>query len=280
MTGRVDMGGEVYQAGLTHEVLPGRVVAMHKECALRSIAEYKDAPYRNAGAVRLLTLEQLVAYAKDRLAACGGGAESALCAFVDGGHAKCVFNYYQQGGELGWGDDVAVYDLKHTPEWDVWTRGDGLVLGQADFCEFIEDNLKDIVQPTGADMLQMVSDFRQRTQVEYGSSYRTSDGQQSLTYQETKTGANKEMALPAEMLLHLPVVLGAESITTYEMKARLYVRVDKDSHRLRFVYKLIRPDIPEQNAVHDVAEALRKALSGIRVYEGLVQIRAACALNH
>lgn len=279
MIGRVDMGDEVYQAGLTHEVVPGRVVAVHDECELKSIAAHQDAPYRNTGEVLLLTLDQLVEYTKDRLAADSTSTERTLCVFVNDNRVIATFNYYREGGSLGWGDDKAAYELDRTPEWNVWTKMGGKVMSQAEFCEFAEDNLKDIVQPSGADMLQMVSDFRQRTQVEYGSSYRTSDGQQSLTYQETKTGANKEMALPAEMLLHLPVIRGAESITTYEVKARLYVRVDKESHKLIFAYKLVRPDIPEQNAVHDVAEALRGAMSGVKVYEGGVKTGVADAIQ-
>ena len=65
MKARVNMGGEVYKAGLTHEVLPGRVVAMHNECSLSGVAKWQDAPYRNAGLVRLLTLNQLVEYTLD-----------------------------------------------------------------------------------------------------------------------------------------------------------------------------------------------------------------------
>lgn len=275
------MGGEVYKAGLTHEVVPGRVVAVHAECELKSIAAHQDAPYRNAGDVRLLTLDQLVAYTKDRLRlGSPQSTEDSSCVFVNGDFARVVYNYYN--GEtlrLGWGDDAATYLLEYTPEWAVWTRRSGTTMQQSEFCEFVEDNLKDIASPSGADMLQMVSEFRQRTQVEYGSSYRTSDGQQSLTYQETKTGANKEMALPSEMILHLPVILGAESLTTYEVKARLYVRVDKESHKLIFAYKLVRQDIPEKNAVRDVADALRKALPTCRVYEGNVHNDIASALR-
>lgn len=279
LTGRVNMSGEVYKAGMTHEVLPGRVVAVHDECTLRSVAKWQDTPYRNTGTVRLLTLDQLVEYTKARLADDCTSTERTLCVFVNDKRAIATFNYYTAGGPLGWGDDNAAYELERTPEWEEWTKKSGVEMSQADFCEFVEDNLKDIVSPSGADMLQMVSEFRQHTQVEYGSSYRTSDGQQSLTYQEVKTGANREMALPTEMLLHLPVICGAESITTYEVKARLYVRVDKEGHKLSFKYKLVRPDIPAKNAVHDVAEALRGALPDVKIYEGLVTQQVADALR-
>lgn len=277
--GRVEMGGEMYKAGLTHEVIPGRLAAVHDDCTLKPVAHWQDTPYRNAGKVYLLTLEQLMEYTKSRLADDSASSEQTLCLFVHARAVEARFNYYREGGSLGWGDDTAMFSLSRTPEWEGWNQRNGETMSQAEFCEFVEDNLKDIVSPSGADMLQMVSEFRQRTQVEYGSSYRTSDGQQSLTYQETKTGANKEMALPTEMTLHLPVILGAENITTYEVKARLYVRVDKENHKLIFAYKLVRPDIPEQNAVHDVAEALRSALPGVKVYEGTVAISPSDAIK-
>ena len=59
-----------------------------------------------------------------------------------------------------------------------------------------------------------------------------------------------------------------QAVTACEVRARLKVRVDKEEKSLKLRYEMIRPDVPEDNAVRDVAEHLRAKLPGVPVYEG------------
>ena len=139
---------------------------------------------------------------------------------------------------------------------------------QAEFCDFLEDNAGVIVEPCGADLLQLVADFRMLQRVEFGASYRGADGQECVSYTEKNSGVGRDLALPAEFKLHLPVLKGAEAMTTYEVVAKLRCRVDKESHKLSLQYRLVRPDVPVDNAVADVAGWLREQLPGVEVYVG------------
>lgn len=266
-----EMSRNLLTPGLTAEVVPGRAVVGHEDCRVWNIARFADVPYRHAGGVRLLRLDTFVDYVKKHAA---GGVSPVV--FVNDVEAKAVFN------APGWGDDVAEFDLNKSAEWQVWMRHNCSRMSQEEFCDFLEDQQAVIKVPTGVELLDLVANFRQKQQVEFGRSYRGADGQVCVSYQEKTTGANRDMALPAEFKLHLPVIKGAERMTTYEVRARLKVRIDKEDHTLSLRYELVRPDVPQDNAVRDVADCLRGALADAEVYEGKVvtSVREAlCRLN-
>lgn len=266
-----EMSGNLLTPGMTAEVVPGRAVVGHEDCRVWDIARYADMPYRHAGAVQLLSLDAFCEYVTCRLETFGR-----KVVYVCRSFARAVFN------DGGWGDDTADFDLEYTPEWRALTAADKCWMSQENFCDFLEDQQAVIKVPTGVELLDLVANFRQKQQVEFGRSYRGSDGQVCVSYQEKNTGATRDMALPAEFVLHLPVIKGAEKITTYEVKARLKVRVDKEKHTLALRYELVRPDVPMDNALHDVAGFLSERLLGVPVYEGRVVkcVRdALCRLN-
>lgn len=252
---RYELPAELMLPGVSKEVRRDVAMVVHDCCHVENVARYADKPYRQAGAVSFLKLEDFQR-----------GVDGKNCnavVFVSRREVKAVFNMD------GWQDDTARFPLEYTPEWDAWDGNDGDWFKQEAFCDFLEDHLKEIVEPCGSELLELVSNFRQMTRVEYGSSYRGSDGQIMLEYKERKEGAGgRDMALPAEFVLHLPVIKGAEAMTTYEVKARLRVRVDESTHKLALQYKLVRPDVPKDNAISDLVEHLRKALPGCSVFAG------------
>lgn len=253
--------------GFSREVVPGKVAVVHEDCKLTDLTRYEAAPPRHMGAVRLYTLEELVNHIQHR-------PESKASVFVGQQHVRAVYNYGTTTEGPGWGDDVAEFPLVKTPDWQNWTGGNNRVMEQEQFLDFLEDNMQNVVVPDGVTLLELVANFRMQTKVTYQSCYRTSDGQQQLEYQEDN-GKSEDMRLPTELLLHLPVIQGAESMTTYEMKARLRLRVDKETHRLTFKYILVRPDIPERNAIADIAKWLREqeSITPHAVYAGEVLLR-------
>ncbi len=266
-----EMSDNLLTPGMTHEVVPGRAAVIHDACSVKDIARFADVPYRHAGVVRLLRLDTFINYVKQKATG-----DVSPVVFVNDVGAKAVFN------APGWGDDVAEFYLNRSAEWQVWMGEDRCWMSQEDFCDFLEDQQAVIKVPTGVELLDLVANFRQKQQVEFGRSYRGADGQVCVSYQEKTTGATRDMALPAEFKLHLPVIKGAENMTTYEVRARLKVRVDKENHKLALRYELIRPDVPVDNAVRDVADCLREKLVDVPVYEGMVvkSVRdALCRLN-
>ncbi len=260
----------VHAAG-ARVVAPGRAIAMPHDYKVADVSAFSDAPWRDAKTVYLHTLPEFVRFVKAE----AGGKFAVL--FCGKGCVRAALNYCKPGGcePGGWADSQAVFAMAMSPDWMAWRNGDGKLFGQEDFCEFLEDQEKTIAEPRGAELVNLVANFRQNSRVEFSSCYRSADGQVKLAYNESKTGVNREMAAPEMLTLRLPVLRGAEEMTTYEVRARLRVRVDKESHKLTFRYALVRPDVPEDMAVHDVAEYLRQQLPGARVHEGELKQKPA-----
>ena len=257
---RCELGNSVVYPGFSKVVREGVSMVVHEDCRVKNVSMFADYPYRRAGRVKLLTLADFKAYVVAR------SQVLAPTVFVDERTVCAVHNME------GWQDDCTEFKLERTPEWTEWNAQSGRWMSQESFCDFLEDHLGNVVAPCGAELLELVANFRQMTRVEYGSSYRGSDGQIMLEYKERKEGAGgRDMALPAEFMLHLPVVKGAEAMTTYELKARLRVRVQED-HKLALQYTLVRPDIPADNAISDIVEHLREALTDAAVYAGLIPV--------
>lgn len=257
---------------ISREIAGGRAVVHHEDTTISSIAALADTPYRSAGAVRLATPAEFSRFV-------GLRAAEKPYIFVGSDGIDAVFNYRTEDGSQGWGDDFATLPTEYSLDWKEWRKKDGYYMSQTEFCDFVEDHQPNIVDPNGADLLNLISNFRQLTHVSYGSAYRTQDGQVQLEYKEEKRGVTETLSLPSQFTLHLPVIDKAEEITTYKVKARLYWRVDKDSAKLKFMYSLIRPDIPERNAREDLSKWSKENMPYAEVFIGCVSKTPACVLN-
>ena len=86
-----------------------------------------------------------------------------------------VLNGNGEGGP-GWGDFRVEIVFRLTPQWKKWKHIDGKMLPQVTFAEFIEENIGDIVSPSGADMLEIAQDLSAKRSVDFKSNVRLADG--------------------------------------------------------------------------------------------------------
>lgn len=96
-----------------------------------------------------------------------------------------------------WGDFRAQYNTVHSPEWMAWTRNDKAKKTQKEFCEFIEDNGKDISDRT--DMLELVRTLQIESQVDFKTYEKGDNNNTSLQFTRTSTtkaGQKGEVELP------------------------------------------------------------------------------------
>lgn len=159
---------------------------------------------------------------------------------------KAVFDAHAADAP-GWGQFTATYDCPVSPEWQTWKASNGKKMLQEAFAYFIEQNILDVHEPNGAEMLALVTTLKSTKNVAFDSGIRLQDGQVQLKYHEentTKAGVNGEMKIPEEITLGLPVYVGGEA---YAVKAKFRWRIE--GAQLSMWYDLIRPHKVEEVAI-------------------------------
>lgn len=109
---------------------------------------------------------------------------------------------YPHAGETGtpkWGEHRSHLNLQTTPEWTRWMEHNNKTKGQTEFAEFLEDNSCDIIQPSGADLLEVALTLQAAKSVNFRQATRLQNGQVQLRYEETldaKAGTTGQIEIP------------------------------------------------------------------------------------
>ena len=141
-----------------------------------------------------------------------------------------VLDYHPGGPEQGtaqWDFFRAVLPLRHTPAWLVWSAANGKQMAQADFAQFLEDNIPDIAEPAGALLVEIARTLEANSAVAFQSHIRADNGSHRFGWVETVTGSAQtakdgKIDIPAEITLLLQPFEGSKQ---YQIKARLRYRL-------------------------------------------------------
>lgn len=115
--------------------------------------------------------------------------------------------------------------LQWTPEALAWLARNEKPMSQAEFADFLEDRYPDVVEPSGAEVLQVARTLEAKKDVNFKSSQRTHDGGWNAQYEETvqaRAGSRGELEIPGELGLRVQLFQGCQPV---EMRARLLFRV-------------------------------------------------------
>jgi uncharacterized protein YfdQ (DUF2303 family) len=132
-----------------------------------------------------------------------------------------VLNGHGKGGP-GWGDHRASIAFRPTPQWIKWTDIDGKMMSQADFANFIEDNLADVRNPAAADMLE-ISQFLEVTRT---TNFKSVTRPKTGLIQFKNEAADQvigDMQVPDTITLFLAPMFGTSAL---EVTARFRYRIE------------------------------------------------------
>ena len=216
---------------------------------LHNLEKLLATPSRKRGNTLLTEAASFIAVVNDQKT----GATRLYCQTGNKPGFTAVFN--DTHVDAGWRDHRATYVPLLSPEWLIWAGANGRQQTQADFAQFIEANLPDIAEPSGADVLAVSRTLEAKKKVNFASSIRLSDGSHQFTYEEDVQGsAHKgQLKVPEVFVLAIPVFEGSDP---RRIEARLRYRIG-DGGKLAIWYELVRP--------HKVIEAatldLRKQIA-------------------
>lgn len=235
------------------------VVDENGEVRIVDTDSYALTPRRKRGSVTVRDAASLVGVIKKHAQA---GAE--VYADVDSLRITAVLN---AGADIepGWGDHRATLALRATKAWVEWLGKNAKFLSQTEFAEFIEQRLVDVIEPEGADLLELAQTFKATKAVAFESSKRLSTGQVQLTYKEdiaAKAGTRGQIDIPETFTLGLIPFDGARA---YKVTARLRYRIQDAALVLGYV--LERPEDVLESAFADVAAEISTAVD-IPVWAG------------
>ncbi len=190
-----------------------------------------------------------------------------ICIYLDRDLSRpaitAVMNDHGKTG-AGWRDFRCEIGFRETPQWLRWRAMDGKMLRQADFAEFIEDNLADIESPPGAQMLEIVTYLQATRTVNFKSAVRLSNGQvqfQNSDDIDAKVGPGM-IAVPETFTLALAPLLGCPS---YRVPARFRYRLQDG--KLMLGFKLQRIEDLMSELINDVVAKIERG-ANISMLEG------------
>jgi uncharacterized protein YfdQ (DUF2303 family) len=224
--------------------------------------EYALVPRRTRGTVRLFDHESLAGYTIEHNA----DKRARLFFDPDAPVLRVVFNGPTSGTERGWGDHVAEFAPRFTPEWKAWTAISGKLVSQAEFAEFVENQLADVHDPPAAEMLELARTFEADRRVEFRQSTVLESGQRQLTYAEVidaRAGQSGQITVPSRITLGMAVFRGGDA---YRLEARLRYRITDGT--LKIGVDLIRPDLVRDQAVADLVSDVVLATS-LAAFQGI-----------
>lgn len=136
----------------------------------------------------------------------------------------------------GWRDHRVAYDVPLSETIAPWVKWSGELMPQADFAQFIEENMGAIASPAGRDLYAMATTLEGHVDARWRHRTRDTDGTRTFEYSEegsaVATTDAGQVEIPPTFTLAVPVFEGGE---LREIEAKLRYRLPGGALALGFV---------------------------------------------
>ncbi|KRB73465.1 DUF2303 family protein [Noviherbaspirillum sp. Root189] len=227
-----------------------------------AIEKAHPAPYRKRGTVALSSIESFNEFVKDQRRTEG----SYIYADPEARTLTAVFNDHEYGDrstDAGWRDFRAVYTAELSREFNTWLKNNKQPKEQEEFAVFLEDNIADVVEPSGESLLAIALTLQAKTEVNFNTSRRLDNGQVQITYTENidaRAGAGS-IEIPREFAIGCRLFKNGDG---YKIRARLKYRLG--GGKVKFWYELDRPENVIEDAFTAYVEKAKE--TGVKVLIG------------
>ena len=218
------------------------------EAVEKLIEPYLTAPRRVRANVRLTTLESFIRYVDDFRTD-----STRIFAHTPSGEAPdfcAVIDYHHPEGDPSWCNHRATYDCELTPEWQRWMGKNRTRMSQTEFAVLLEENQSLVVQPPGAELLELVTELYAKSNITCNQLIRLQNGRQKLQFDEevelrgsTTTQAGS-LEFPSMLVVGIAPFVGGPP---YKISCRLKYRIE--SRKLIFWFEAIDVHLVLQECV-------------------------------
>jgi uncharacterized protein YfdQ (DUF2303 family) len=209
-----------------------------------AVEKAQDYPNRKRGTVQLRDISSFVRYAQEQ----GMIDHGYIYADPESRTLTAVLNDQRHIDYPGWRDFRAVYTAELSREFSTWIASNKKPMEQEEFAVFLEDNIADVVEPSGDTLLTIALTLQAKTEVNFSSSRRLDNGQVQLAYTENidARAGSGSIEIPREFHIGLRLFKNGDG---YKVRARLKYRLG--AGKVKFWYELDRPE----NAIEDAFTA-------------------------
>ena len=211
------------------------------------VEKFLETPVRTIGNITVTTEASFLAYFS-RFAL-----PNSAVFFDDKNHNIIGIIDYDAPDKPAWSDHKVGYNCPLYTEWKTWQQNDRKKMNQEDFAEFIENNMRDFVNPNGATMLEIATKFKVIRKASFGSSIRLASGEVQFQFSEENQKGTIE--IPETFSLGLAPFKSGQK---YSLDARLRYRVREGT--LVLWYELIDAEQVIDDAFANIADNVKKSV--------------------
>ena len=192
--------------------------------------------------VNLYTKQDLVAYLKAQTVkpnttgstaeSCAGYGSPAIFADRQKLSFTAILDYHQPGVP-SWCRHTVSVAYQHSHQFTRWKAADNKKMDQEAFAMFLDENVNDIINPTGAEVVTFASKLEVTRTEKFKSHCNLSNGEVAFTFTNDSSG-DSTVKFPTEMTISLPIWINGDRIA---LKAKLFYRVIEG--KLTFWFKLM-----------------------------------------
>lgn len=180
-----------------------------------------------------------------------------------------VFDYHEPsptGANAKRCAHVCRYYPEFSEEWKIWGKRQSLK--QVEFAEFIEENRRDIQEPSAAELLDIVSNFKASRKQQYDSAVYNANGDIQIGYSEQteQSGSAKGIAVPEKLRVAVPVFFRGP---VYALD--IFIRYRVRDGGVVFELKPDRTDVLENDAFTGIMNNVHEKTE-IKPYLGLPRL--------
>jgi uncharacterized protein YfdQ (DUF2303 family) len=251
---------EIHKLDEDHQFITGP-----EHLVVRSLKEFLPPPSRIKQRVELISVPAFLEYVTRYQTP-----ESLVFANEPDASYEAVLDYHGESdvepGQRGWCDHLAFYRCPQSDAWKIWNLANGKMMDQVTFARFIEDNLKEVVEPFAADLLQLCLNLNIHKAATFESDIRLDNGQTRFRYAEEIRGATKTGDIDIPTMLGLQMAVFVDG-AVYGQAARFRYRMSDG--KLTLGFELIRPLETYTAAIKQVTREIDEGLENVGVVLGL-----------